>query len=385
MMEAAYDTRMQDAHSSGEDEELANMIDRDSDDGASSKRKWARMGFGLIFCVSAVVCLWSSFPSAGSRSSLQTSQRGLVQAPQFSAILETQARSLLDQHDAPESDKAAAHVHISAAIKQVETFIQKHLSAEQARKLQNIQLNDQQWRDLTVVSSALTNPKVQHVGRLLLDEVRQNGAAGPAEVGKKISARFAKSDVQGLAQEVLPASLRDALQRRWSQGQEVDKDDVWRVMLDPTGETFNRMRADKTEKSDDDSTAVAKRLLQAAPSAVTPAATPVTLPPPVPTRSPNYKWDNPYPLTGWELAEGITSIVFISAAEIVLHVDLLIPGVDMYWWIHALIFVPAYGLGFGSCYVGNSIWCQLFLGAVGVNALDALLVFMDALPSPTIR
>merc|ERR1719183_1707172 len=90
---------------------------------------------------------------------------------------------------------------------------------------------------------------------------------------------------------------------------------------------------------------------------------PITIPPPIPTRSPNYKWDKPYPLTGWELAAGITMIVLISAAELVLHIDLLIPGVNMYWWIHALLFVPAYGLGAGTCYVGNSIWCQLFLDA----------------------
>jgi len=231
--------------------------------------------------------------------------------------------------------------------------------------IRKARLGEEGWNDLKHLLRALNDTRVKSIGQDVLSAVRRNALFGPAEIGEQIKVQLQGPKLMALTHELYPKHLREALLRRWGHQRNIDGKEVWRMLLDPTGEVFQKIRSNQS--------------LATQGSKIIPSSA-IALPSSSMTRLlRGGTWEKPE-LNGLELAEGITSIVFISAAELLLHLDLLIPQMKLPTWVHSIFFVPAYGLGASSCYIGLSFWCEFFLGALGLNALDAAIVMSGVIP-----
>jgi len=170
-------------------------------------------------------------------------------------------------------------------------------------------------------------------------------------VGKRCLQNMNATEALKLAEEVLPARLVEELRIRSFASSE---DKAFNTVIDPT--SLEKIRGGLQEAAE-------RRLAMA-------GVSPEALQNGLAVKD----WVHPQ-LTGGQLAIGITGVVFISAAELLLNLDLFIPGMNLPGWIHAILFVPAGALGVTSCSFGLSFWCDYFLGALGLNALDAILLF----------
>lgn len=317
----------------------------------SSQKRAIRGGFLALLVCAVVICVWTTFSDSPD-------QKGVTRG-QFNDVLKLHARSLLEKPDEPAEATAATDKRIDDAIERVHSLIASHVSQDAAESLKNAKIGPDTWSDLSMVHRAMTDKRVQHVGFVVLEEVKKNMLANPIDIGNKIKERLDKNELRTLAQEVVPSRVRESLRRKWAGAKESDEASIWRAMLDPEGTSFAKLRANDTDTKA--VTMQQPRQLRTGP------------------------WSAPTSINGWELAEGIVMIVMVSAAELVLHIDLLIPNVDMPLFVHAILMIPSYALGVGSCVIGMTVWCDLFLGALGVNVLDAILASMEWLPSPTLR
>jgi len=201
------------------------------------------------------------------------------------------------------------------------------------------------------------------VGHAVVQEARSHLLAGPTEISKRVAARLQKEHLQGLAQELLPAKLRTALLQRWA-STDANEDDIWKTMLDPTGESLARIRENTTSTTIESSALlVSERRLRLGP------------------------WKGPFTLDWKELTIGITSVVMLSALEITFHIDLFTHAkhIALPRWVYTMLAIPAFGTGAGSCEIGLSFWCEYFLGVLGANALEGIIVvplFHGKSPSP---
>jgi len=293
------------------------------------------MGVGLVL---ACMCLTMNQSGAGSAQVGQFGEntRGIFKTRELTQLMESQAQSLMDHVGATDDAKE----HVGTAIGKMSDFVSQHLNADQLHALENAKIGAQGWNDLKMIMQALQDPRVQELGKSVLHEVRSNLKAGPLEIGKAVVERLERSHLHSLANDVIPRNMRTKLKARWAKIGTPSEEEVWRLLLDPTGETFEHMRSNGTDS-------VLSRRLNSG-----------TFAHPI--------------LNGLELTTGISSCVFISAAEIMLHVDLLVPHLVIPNWAHAMLFVPGMGLGAASCTTGMSFWCDYFYGALGLNAVDAI-------------
>lgn len=270
--------------------------------------------------------------------------RGFIDTDEFAQLIKEQPRALLGRNN---SD---VERHADEAVGMLRRFVRSHLTPSQQRALDNARLSSQDWDDLRAIGAALADRRVQKAGHMVMQTARENLLWGPAEIGEQVMKRLEKPAIRALVDDTLPRHLREGLVRRWGRQSRPSLKEVWHMALDPTGESLKRMR-NHTSKSD--SVALTRRLEERQLRGGT--------------------WWKPE-LNGVELATGITALVFITAAEIMLHLDILIPAFAIPEWVNLLIFTPAAGLGIASCIIGLSFWCDYALGALGVNALDAFVI-----------
>lgn len=328
---------------------------------SSSHSKAFRVGLALVGLCAAVVCMYGTGTRAFSApSESPVKSHGILEAPEFTELLQAQTRGLLEKMGAPPKMKE----HIDNAIVQARNYVKARCTSEELETLNQVKLTQQDWHDLRYVMQALNDTRVQKVGQVVLAEIKENSAGGPTEIGEAVQKRLAKDNVPDLAQKLLPAHLRQKIKEHFQtriQQRQVSSADVWPLMLDPTGDVFGKIRANSTTDQSNvqngmvPSSAGLRRLREGT-------------------------WNKPTKLNGWELAEGITSVVFISIAELLLHIDLIVHQFKLPVWLHSIFFVPAYALGAGSCFIGLSFWCQFFLGALGLNAIDAILIVSEIIP-----
>lgn len=71
-----------------------------------------------------------------------------------------------------------------------------------------------------------------------------------------------------------------------------------------------------------------------------------------------------------ELSISISAVVLTFVTELLIHLDILMKEFDMPTWAWLLVFCPTEGTALATCMFGLTIWCDIILGAVGVNVLD---------------
>lgn len=324
----------------------------------------SRLGVGGLMGASvltwAVVAFVSFYGSSFQSTSFQKSSggsSGVLDSVEFDEVLRTQARSLLDVPEAKTKNVNAEH--IDAAIKKVHKFFDQHFTKSQKMKLARHPFPATFWSDLKTLPGILKDRRVRNVGSTVLHEVRRNLLAGPAEVGKKVMAQLQRDSLQDLAHEVLPYRLREKL-GKWDQ--EASGEHAWHAMLDPTGELFPRLRHNSTDLQFGKTTMSLqigehRRLFDEDTTFL--------------------RLDHPA-----EFAEGIVSTVAVSAAVIVLNIDLL-SKLEFPKWVHGMLFLNAAAFGGLSCTFGLTLWCDMFVGGLGLLALEAGVASVHQIELPT--
>jgi len=308
---------------------------------------------GSLLVLGGVACFYRLSPDtkwthSAPSGSFGAETTGLFETEEFTSLMTSQVRNLMERHGI-EDDRAQEHV--VTAMTSATQYIGKHVSDSEAYSISNARLGPEGWETVRALLKALSDKRVQDVGHAVVQEARANLLAGPAEIGKRVAAKLQREHLRTLAEELLPPKLRTTLRQRWASSN-ANEDDIWKMMLDPTGENLARIRGNST------STTIAS-------SALLPSA----------GRSlRDGPWARNFKLNWQELTLGITAVVFTSAAEVLLHVDLFVPNMRIPIWAHALLVVPAISTGTVSCVVGLSFWCEFFLGGVGLNALDIIMV-----------
>lgn len=284
---------------------------------------------------------------------------GVIDSVEFNELLKSQTRSLLAEAKA----KKANEEHINTAVDKVHRFFVNHLTKVQKQKLQRNPLNATFWSDLKTLCTVLKDPRVRDMGRSVLYEIRRNIFAGPAEIGKKVTSKLQEGRFKDLANEVLPYRVRQTL-GKWDE--EASGANAWHAMLDPTGELFPRLRQNHStiltaghENGSTMSLQIGGRRLENLPTSKSSKS--------APKHTTLLRLEHP-----GDFAEGIVATVAISASVIVLNIDLL-SSLEFPKWVHGLLFVSAAGLGGISCSFGLTLWCDIFLGGLGLLALEASL------------
>lgn len=315
-----------------------------------------RYAFATTFLIAVIVaCFVNLSPKAKLSQPLPAGTFGaktvgLFETEEFTSLMTTEVRRCMERMGV-EDDRAQDHV--VAATTSTTNYIAKHVSEPEAFSLKNVRLDPEGWETVRTLLTALSDERVQNVGHAMVQEARANLLGGPAEIGKAVAARLQRENLQVLSQEVLPAKLRSTLMRRWDSAN-ASENDIWKMMLDPTGDNLARIRSNSTSRSIEGTALPERRLglrsLRDGP------------------------WAKNFKLSMAEVSLGISALVFTSVAEVLLHVDLLVPHLKVPWWAHTMLIVPAVGTGTVTCITGLSFWCEFFLGALGLNALDVIAI-----------
>jgi hypothetical protein len=256
------------------------------------------------------------------------------------------------EHNNIEDDHVEKHVDHS--LDSLQRYIGNHGSSGEVHSLRNLRLKPEDWEIVQRLVVALADKRMQDVGKAVVHEARTNLLAGPSEIGKNVVNRLRKDHLLSVAQELLPTKLRNALLQKWAKANP-NEQEIWKMLLDPTGEKLARIRDNSTSNIIEGSGLLPfdKK----------------------PTRSLRQgPWEGPFQLNAGEITLGVMSVIFTTAAEIMLHIDLLMNQWDIPKWLQTMLFVPAIGGETLSCAIANSFWCEFGLAALGLNALDAVAV-----------
>lgn len=308
---------------------------------------------GVLLFAGAATCLLS-LAHLETKSSAPSVTNGMEtttfwETHEFRSLMSSNIKGMMESVGAKD-DRIDEHVNNSIA--SLTHYIGKHATEAEKNKVRNARLNAQAWETVRAFIKTYSDTRVQDVGRVVVEEMRRNVLAGPSEIGKRVAARLEKDHTLGLAQDLLPAKLRTALYQRWASSN-VKEDDMWKTVLDPTGETFKRIHVNTTGTNIKSSALIASsRSLRSGP------------------------WKGPFKLNAAELTLGITSCVLLSAMEIIFHIDLYTHAkhIALPHWVYYMIAIPSLISGAIDCEIGLSFWCQYFLGVLGANALEGIIV-----------
>lgn len=345
---------------------------------------------GVMACLIALLTPDAKRPLSAPMENFGPETTGLFETQQFNTIMNAHVRGLMDNMGVKEGQEHIAE-HVAKATAHASEYMSKHLSSSEAQKLQNMRLSQDDWETVAKLLAALTDKRVQALGHSVIQEARANVLAGPAEIGKRVAARLQQEHVESLANELLPQNYRSALLQRWASATP-SEDEIWKVMLDPTGKGLGQIRdtstitipssallgSEKLERSLREAKVlpklgnaltreeVAEALARIHNSTNTKDAPARTLR--------DGPWAKDFTLNGVELALGITTVTFTTAAETLLHIDMIGRNFNIPYWAHAMLFVPMLSTGTVTCVVGLSWWCEYFLSALGINLLDGILI-----------
>lgn len=309
---------------------------------------------GSLLLVGAAVCLVSVMPGNTSShhvpsGALGTETTGLFETAEYRSLMTSQVRSLMEGSGV---EDGKVQKLVDNSLTSAQTYMANHASKSEINSLRSAHLGPDSWETLRALLMALSDKRVHEVGHAVLQEARANLLAGPAEIGKRVAERLQREHLLALAQELLPQKLRSTSMQRWAEAG-ADENDIWKMMLDPTGESLQRIR--------DNTTIESSALLGSSPVRSFRNLKEKTL-------------NGPFTLNPAELTICISSVVFITAAETLLHIDIFSRKIKFPDWVHAMVGIPAVGGGIVSCGIAVSFWCDWFLGAIGINALEALSI-----------
>lgn len=357
---------------SSSDEEDESTIDARSysRDARDAKRGRIRKGVasGLLLALTLSVVVWCGFEfgptvtGTAEAPGATKSSPGIIGNPEFRVLLANEIRPLLQGHNEDQ-----IKMGVNTTLNRLDNIVVKNLPKEQREILEKQEVEAQTWADFAALAKAMRDPRVQRLGKEAFQVIRNSSIFdGPAVLSAKIIKHITDTgrvaEMQSLREELIPKGFTSALDR-WAKenlangGASDDSDaahsKAWRGMLDPS--ITKLMRGNGTIEIDYEYEG--RRLDDKG-------------------RQLNMgTWAHPV-LNGFETTLGITTVVLVTAMELVIHIEIINPKFHMPTWAWLLVFMPAQTVAVWTCVTGLSLWCDLVFGALGLNVLDALFLIM---------
>jgi len=303
---------------SGSDEEVSNRAAL-----LPWKRKVVMSAFTAVLCVAAAGFLFYNQYIGASDS---VDHHHIFDAPQFEQMLYEQTHPVLGSsvHPTKLTD------HIRSAIGHLKAKAEKDLPQDQALALKNAKLTAQQWNDLKEMVQGSDKTEVKAAGLLALQVIKQNLFSSEDVIAQKLKEALKPHAYQLLMMrsKLIPSRLDLAL-GEWAKTQN-QTHGAWKGLL-------NSDLALQHLRSGD---APSRRLELGIGGA------------PV----------------------GVLSVILVAIGEILVHVDMFVPGFNLPGWAWRLILTPVKIVSALACSNGANAYCRGIMGAMGLNVLDAAFV-----------
>jgi hypothetical protein len=276
--------------------------------------------------------------SAIDASDINGSPRhGVFDAPQFEQVVMERIQPVFSSSYYSQTELSG---HVQHAIKHLKSMAESDLAPAQARELKNAKLTSQNWTDLQAMTHGARNPEVKEAGKTVLDVLQDNLFSSEEVIAQRLTEALKPKaqDLMKLRSKIVPAHLDRAL-GAWARNQkdESQTHTAWKGMLD-SPQALQPLRDSKSLTH----APAARRL------AIGIGGVPV----------------------------GILSVILVALGEILVHVEMFVPGFVMPNWIWKLILTPVEVSSVLACTNGANAFCDTIIGFMGLNALDALFVTM---------
>lgn len=318
------------------------------------------VGAALVLTVLGVVRLGGAgAPAAVEEEKLGTA-RNLLEAPQFKEIIVEAVHNAWGDRS---PSREALQEHTGRILREFSDLLDEHLSTNELLAIQNAQINDAVWQDLRQVLRGLKDQRLVSIGRRSAELLR-NTSLSSEEVVRRMRYFTQAMDLRDIEQDLIPPRFRQA-----SAGQAPNN--VFATMFDPQARA-EIQRPPASPEQVPQGEAVARQVghmrylaeLATRKSGASASARALR----------EGTWLLPTELTGMEFATGAVATVLVFVSEIVVHLGIII-NFHMPVWGWLLVYSPAIGFGVPSCIIGLTLYCDMILGVLGFNAIEAAFVF----------
>jgi len=295
--------------------------------------------------------------SAIDASDINGSPRhGVFDAPQFEQVVMERIQPVFGSS----YSQTELSGHVQHAIKHLKSMAESDLAPAQARELKNAKLTSQNWTDLQAMSHGARNPEVKEAGKTVLDVLQDNLFSSEEVIAQRLKEALQPQayKLMELRSKIVPARIDLAL-GAWAKRHN-ESHAAWKGLLDspmalqPVRAT-HPMSHERVAGFSHVPASVQRRLGGHAPS-------------PSPSPAPSGQ------LGIGGKAVGILSVIMVAIGEILVHVEMFVPGFAMPSWAWKLILTPVQVVSVLTCSNGANAYCNTIMGAMGLNTLDAVFV-----------
>jgi len=336
-----------------------------SDDGSSigsSKRPaWKRKALfvafvGVVASAGVVISEIDASESMGDGKAGLTPHHGVFDAPQFEQLLWEQIQPIFGSSVA----QMELSGHIKHSIRHLKAMAEKDLPKDQAKALKDAQLTAQNWIDLKETVHGARNPDVQEAGKITLDVLNHNLFSSEEVIAQRLKEALQPQayKLMELRSKIVPARIDLAL-GAWAKRHN-ESHAAWKGLLD-SPMALQPVRATHPMSHE-----------RVAGFSHVPASVQRRLGGHAPSRSPSPAPSGQLGIGG--KAVGILSVIMVAIGEILVHVEMFVPGFAMPSWAWKLILTPVQVVSVLTCSNGANAYCNTIMGAMGLNTLDAVFV-----------
>jgi len=325
-MESVEVEEFEDGNESG-DEDIPSSSDVEGANQKAWQRKWKYLAFIGVVCVASTGIVLSQINASDSSVVSDNLRHGVFDAPQFEQMLWEQIHPVLGSsvHDEELSG------HVKHTIKNLKAMAENELPKAQASALKNAQMTAQNWADLKEMSRGGMNPQVQEAGKLMLGVLRENVFSSQEVIARRLKETLQPkaSELLELRSKIIPARLDIGLSK-WAKAHN-ESHAAWKGLLD----------------------------------------SPLAL---QPVHEGNAPADRRLSIGVGGVPVGILAVILVAIGEILVHVEMFVPKFNMPSWGWKLILTPVQVVSVLACNNGLNVYCNSIMGAMGLNALDAVFV-----------
>lgn len=310
-----------------------------------------------------------------------TPARNLMESPKLVNVVLEQVHAIK-----PDSgmSKETLHRGVSQALSEFGSLLDQNLSPKQKVALRDAHIDKETWLDLGKVLRAIRNGTVVKLGRHVFETI-----ANSSSTEEDIQALLTK-DLQSQGDKL--AHLREELvpSRFLNNGGDVAGHtvDIWQTILSP--EALKDMR--RTDALDQvqlgsvvrdqlgrgsisEHVRYLKQRVRNIQGGGSKRAADFTSSPMLRqlTASAETLADSPT-LDGLELSFSIAGLTLVVVLEVLVHMSFMVEGFDLPKWGWLMVVSPTDGMAVATCFYGLSIWCDLILGAIGLNIIELPLL-----------
>lgn len=404
----------------GQDEAAVETSSSDSDDssvrGGSGWRRAFLIAGGLsalgvlgVWGGAAVVGHGATRPSAvsaadpGARRPARhfevAAPRSLLEAPETVDLVVDTVRGIKPDDLSEDGLRAG----VQQLLRVFSELVEENLDDRSRMAFKEAHFGAAEWRDVAKTLRALRDIRLQKLGHEILQQVRSSNSSVSGEVQEELKNELLsrKGELVALRQDVTTSHLAEAVRkwarrRRRGEGElELDgKIQLWSGMFSPEALSEMRrqeqpLRAPQALPGIPQSSVTARPIdakeigghmrslvarvggTAAHASAAVVGGQLGRLAHQLRRRLNSGTWANPK-INTVELTFSIIAVGLMVAMEVVQLVEIFKPDFEMPTWGWLMLVTPTEGAGVATCMIGLTVWCDIVLGALGINVLQEL-------------